>query len=108
MPARCSRWASTIPAGPAPMIATCVRIWPSRSPSFPDRLSAVAWNAMDAALENLDNSSRVLWAVRQQESMQTSAIPNFFLYGEAPRTVDDRFLHLEALEDRSRPSGWTI
>lgn len=40
--------------------------------------------------------------------MQTQAIPNFFLYGEAPRTVDDRFLHLEALEDRSRPSGWTI
>ena len=40
--------------------------------------------------------------------MQTPAIPNFFLYGEAPRTVDDRFLHLEALEDRSRPSGWTI
>ncbi|WP_225771105.1 helix-turn-helix domain-containing protein [Inquilinus sp. Marseille-Q2685] len=40
--------------------------------------------------------------------MQTPAIPNFFLYGEPPRTVDDRFLHLEALEDRSRPSGWTI
>lgn len=40
--------------------------------------------------------------------MQTPAIPNFFLYGEAPRTVDDRFLHLEALADRSRPSGWTI
>ncbi|MFE0754370.1 helix-turn-helix domain-containing protein [Inquilinus sp. NPDC058860] len=40
--------------------------------------------------------------------MQTPTIPNFFLYGEAPRTVDDRFLHLEALEDRSRPSGWTI
>lgn len=40
--------------------------------------------------------------------MQTPAIPNFFLYGEAPRAVDDRFLHLEALADRSRPSGWTI
>ena len=40
--------------------------------------------------------------------MQTPAIPTFFLYGEAPRTVDDRFLHLEALEDRSRPSDWTI
>lgn len=40
--------------------------------------------------------------------MQAPAIPNFFLYGEAPRTVDDRFLHLEALADRSRPSDWTI
>ncbi|MDR6290338.1 AraC family transcriptional activator of pobA [Inquilinus ginsengisoli] len=40
--------------------------------------------------------------------MQAPVIPNFFLYGEAPRTVDDRFLHLEALEDRSRPSDWTI
>jgi len=35
-------------------------------------------------------------------------IPNFFLYGEAPREVSDRFLHLEALDDRSRPSHWNI
>jgi AraC family transcriptional activator of pobA len=41
-------------------------------------------------------------------AMQATVIPTFFLYGEAPRTVDDRFLHLEALEDRSRPSDWTI
>lgn len=40
--------------------------------------------------------------------MQTTAIPNFFLYGEAPRVVDDRFLHMEALDARSRPSNWTI
>ncbi len=36
------------------------------------------------------------------------AIPHFFLYGEEPRDVDDRFLHLEALDDRSRPSNWHI
>jgi AraC family transcriptional activator of pobA len=36
------------------------------------------------------------------------AIPSFFLYGEAPRIVGDRFLHLEALDDRSRPSNWNI
>lgn len=40
--------------------------------------------------------------------MQTTVIPNFFLYGEAPRLVDDRFLHMEALDDRSRPSDWII
>jgi AraC family transcriptional activator of pobA len=40
--------------------------------------------------------------------MQKTVIPSFFLYGEAPRTVDDRFLHLEALADRSRPSDWNI
>ncbi len=40
--------------------------------------------------------------------MQHAVIPNFFLYGEAPRVVDDRFLHMEALDDRSRPSNWTI
>lgn len=36
------------------------------------------------------------------------AIPSFFLYGEAPRTVGDRFLHVESLDDRSRPSNWNI
>ncbi len=40
--------------------------------------------------------------------MQHTVIPNFFLYGEAPRVVDDRFLHMEALDDRSRPSNWNI
>lgn len=35
-------------------------------------------------------------------------IPRFFLYGEAPRAVDDRFVHLELLDERSRPANWTI
>ncbi|RVU18141.1 helix-turn-helix domain-containing protein [Methylobacterium oryzihabitans] len=39
---------------------------------------------------------------------QAPAVPHFFLYGEAPRDVDDGFLHLEALDDRSRPNRWTI
>ncbi len=40
--------------------------------------------------------------------MSTAAVPNFFLYGEAPRADIARFLHLEALDDRTRPSEWTI
>jgi AraC family transcriptional activator of pobA len=35
-------------------------------------------------------------------------IPRFFLYGEPPRAVGDRFLHLEALDDRTRPANWNI
>ncbi len=35
-------------------------------------------------------------------------IPFFFLYGEPRREVGPRFLHLEPLEDRSRPSDWNI
>lgn len=35
-------------------------------------------------------------------------IPHYFLYGEQPRTVDDRFAHLESLDDRSGPANWTI
>ncbi|MBK3420978.1 AraC family ligand binding domain-containing protein, partial [Methylobacterium ajmalii] len=42
------------------------------------------------------------------DSVQPPAVPHFFLYGEAPRDADDRFLHLEALDDRSRPNRWTI
>jgi AraC family transcriptional regulator, transcriptional activator of pobA len=37
-----------------------------------------------------------------------SVVPNFFLFGEAPQTVGDRFLHLESLEERSRPNDWMI
>ena len=40
--------------------------------------------------------------------MTSTPIPTFYLYGEAPRAVDDSFLHLERLDDRSRPSEWTI
>ena len=35
-------------------------------------------------------------------------VPNFYLYGEPHRSVADHFLHVESLDDRSRPAGWTI
>lgn len=40
--------------------------------------------------------------------MQNTIVPTFFLYGEPPREAVDRFLHIEALDDRSRPNGWSI
>ena len=40
--------------------------------------------------------------------MSTAQIPRFFLYGEAPQHVGDRYLHLEALDDRTRPADWNI
>ncbi|MCW3835899.1 helix-turn-helix domain-containing protein [Sphingomonas canadensis] len=36
------------------------------------------------------------------------AVPRFYLYGEPHRQVDEGFLHIESLDDRSRPSEWTI
>jgi len=39
---------------------------------------------------------------------EPQVIPSFYLYGEPHRTVGERFLHLEALDDRSRPSDWNI
>jgi AraC family transcriptional activator of pobA len=41
-------------------------------------------------------------------SQETTVVPSFFLYGEPPRHVAGRFLHLEALADRSGPSDWNI
>jgi AraC family transcriptional activator of pobA len=35
-------------------------------------------------------------------------IPTFYLYGEPHRQVDEGFVHVEGLDDRSRPSEWTI
>lgn len=40
--------------------------------------------------------------------MGRQEIPRFFLYGEPPREIGERFLHLEALDDRSRPANWNI
>jgi len=37
-----------------------------------------------------------------------SAIPSFYLYGEPQRAVREGFVHVESLDDRSRPSEWTI
>lgn len=35
-------------------------------------------------------------------------VPRFYLYGEPHRLADGRFVHVESLDDRSRPSEWTI
>lgn len=34
--------------------------------------------------------------------------PTFYLYGEPHRSVDESFVHVESLVDRSRPNEWTI
>lgn len=36
------------------------------------------------------------------------SIPAFYLYGEPHRSVADTFVHVESLDDRTRPSEWTI
>ena len=35
-------------------------------------------------------------------------VPQFFLYGEPPQAVGDHFLHIEALDERTRPADWNI
>lgn len=40
--------------------------------------------------------------------MTGASVPSFYLYGEPHRAVDDGFVHAERLDDRSRPSEWTI
>jgi AraC family transcriptional activator of pobA len=40
--------------------------------------------------------------------MPKSPVPTFDLYGEPHRAVADGFIHVEHLDDRSRPSEWTI
>lgn len=37
-----------------------------------------------------------------------AAIPTFYLYGEPHRAVQDGFIHVEQLDDRSRASDWKI
>lgn len=40
--------------------------------------------------------------------MTTAPVPSFYLYGEPQRNVAEGFVHVESLDDRSRPSEWTI
>jgi len=40
--------------------------------------------------------------------MPRPLVPHYVLYGEPPRAIDDRFLHVEDLDDRSRPAAWRI
>ena len=39
---------------------------------------------------------------------QNTGIPSFFLYGEPPRDISDHFLHVEDLDERTRPGAWNI
>lgn len=40
--------------------------------------------------------------------MARRGIPQYFLYGEATHDVDERFLHIESIAERSRLHEWTI
>lgn len=40
--------------------------------------------------------------------MARRGIPQYFLYGEATHDVDQRFLHVESIAERSRLHDWTI
>lgn len=40
--------------------------------------------------------------------MPATPVPSFYLYGEPQRGVAEGFVHVESLDDRSRPSEWTI
>ncbi|MEC3908923.1 helix-turn-helix domain-containing protein [Sphingobium sp. CR2-8] len=40
--------------------------------------------------------------------MSIAPVPSFYLYGEPQRCVAEGFVHVESLDDRSRPSEWTI
>ncbi len=35
-------------------------------------------------------------------------VPTFYLYGEPHRAARTDFVHVETLEERSRPAGWRI
>jgi AraC family transcriptional activator of pobA len=39
---------------------------------------------------------------------ERNPVPAFYLYGEPQRGVAEGFVHVESLDDRSRPSEWTI
>jgi AraC family transcriptional regulator, transcriptional activator of pobA len=42
------------------------------------------------------------------EIMTEPVLPHYFLYGEPEQTVRPDFVHVESLENRSRPENWTI
>lgn len=39
-----------------------------------------------------------------EHATATPAFPYFYLYGEPQRAVTEGFVHIESLDDRSRPS----
>jgi AraC family transcriptional activator of pobA len=74
-------------------------------------LLTACFSTMDRPTKNLDKTHAAdVTAPRSAPMRETnaSAVPSFFLYGEPPQDVGNHFLHLENLDDRSRPNGWTI
>jgi AraC family transcriptional activator of pobA len=45
---------------------------------------------------------------RTIDTMARRGIPHYFLYGEATHDVDERFLHIESIAERSRLHDWQI
>jgi AraC family transcriptional activator of pobA len=62
---------------------------------------------MDSKAKKLDKAAEES-KEPQRMSMVESVVPTFYLYGEPRRAVEERFVHVEALVDRTRPSEWTI
>ncbi|WP_421122857.1 helix-turn-helix domain-containing protein [Sphingobium yanoikuyae] len=46
--------------------------------------------------------------VTDRGEMTEASVPLFYLYGEPRKIAEDRFVHVESLDDRTRPSEWTI
>ena len=42
------------------------------------------------------------------QNVTRRGVPQYFLYGEASQDVDERFLHVESIAERSRLHDWTI
>jgi len=62
---------------------------------------------MDMPAKNLDKTAPTIRGVYHMKPIDP-VVPTFYLYGEPRRTVEERFVHVEALVDRTRPSEWTI
>ncbi len=67
---------------------------------------------MDRSAQNLDKTvPQCAWRGRRHWRgglLLRRRIQTYFLYGEPQRDVASDFLHLEDLDERSRPSGWNI
>ena len=86
------------------MIATCVRMpiheWRSGELDSNDGRAAEHGRKRDQLGQNACREHRL----RERRGV----IPRFFLYGEPPRDADERFVHVEAIADRSRMYEWRI
>jgi len=67
---------------------------------------------MDRARQNLDISHRCSHRAQILDllglTMEKTVVPSFFLFGEPPQAAEGKFIHLEALDDRTRPNDWNI